>query len=162
MKAQTRIASIFAATGIVLLGAFSATAAGQKEPRPDAADQSDSGLENKSFVVVAVGRESPISSFRSVRVSFGPPTLLHSSLAWHAKCDVFSYRVRIAARRLMVSNGVSTLVGCPKRQVQEDAWLDDFFESDPRWHLSHGRLKLVAGKRVMLLKQEKRGRSCPG
>jgi hypothetical protein len=49
---------------------------------------------------------------------------------------------------------------CSGRTSREDAWLDGFFRSNPRWRLWNGHLKLVAGNRVIRLQRHRvQGRS---
>jgi hypothetical protein len=121
-------------------------------------------LQNKSFVAVSLrdrnGPKPPISRPRSLEISFTLVGLLHPALSWQANCNFYSYRLRAASRRLVTSHEINTQMFClgrPSREVRrpsrEDAWLDDFFRSNPRWRLSHGHLKLVAGNRVVRLQQ---------
>jgi hypothetical protein len=133
--------------------------------RPHGRSRHDwSALLNKSFVVLSVrdrnGPKPPIARPMSVHVSFTLVGLLHRSLFWQANCNDYNYRLRSASSRLVTSKEINTAMACPGRPSQEDAWLDGFFRSNPRWRLSRGYLKLVAGNRVIRL-QRLRGRAQP-
>lgn len=135
--------------------------------RPHGSSRHDwSLLQNKSFVVVSLrdrnGPKPPIARPESVRVSFTLVRSLHRALSWQARCNGYSYRLRTASNRLVTSEEINTLMACPGRPSREDAWLDDFFEARPRWRLWHGHLTLVAGKRVMRLRQRPAWTRCHG
>jgi heat shock protein HslJ len=60
--------------------------------------------------------------------------------------------VRVTADELQIGQIASTLIGCPANLQDQDEWLGEFFDSNPRWRLSDSQLMLSSGETVIELK----------
>jgi heat shock protein HslJ len=60
--------------------------------------------------------------------------------------------VRVTAEELQIGQIASTLIGCPANLQEQDEWLAEFFDSNPRWRLRDSQLTLSSGETVIELK----------
>lgn len=146
---------------LLAVGAGPTFAAGS-ESRPYKAGKYEWRLENKNFRATSVkgaNGGSPLRNPGDFHLAFGWTAIdsgpWRPALFWEANCNEYNYAFKANKRRFLLSEGGSTAVGCNGPIAREDRWLSGFFEARPRWHLKDGRLRLVAGKRVMRLRRVK-------
>jgi hypothetical protein len=136
--------------------------AASEESRPYEAGRYEWRFENKSFRATSVkGADggSPLRNPEDLHLAFGWTAIENGpwrpALFWEANCNEYNYDFKANANRFLLSEGGSTLVGCVGPIAREDRWLDRFFSSRPLWRLQDGKLRLVAGKRVLRLRRVK-------
>jgi hypothetical protein len=111
------------------------------------------GLFEAPYVSTAVKRDGtahPLFRDAKVHVKFQPDGS-RDVVEWRAKCNRFSARVRITARRLHIGRAEMTEQFCPGQEGQQDRWLARFFNSDPRWTLRGEQLRFASHHRVLRL-----------
>jgi heat shock protein HslJ len=77
-------------------------------------------------------------------------------MGWEAGCNGAGTKVRITDEELHPRLIASTLIGCAADLATQDAWLSQFFGSNPSWRLSDGRLTLTSGGTVIELQETDR------
>jgi heat shock protein HslJ len=109
-------------------------------------------LWGRDFVGSAVrlegGNPTPISRPRGIHVSFASKG---KGVGWEIGCNENGAKAQITANRLRLGTSGGTLVGCDQQVEFEEAWLGQFFESDPYWRLDGRRLTLTSGDAVVEL-----------
>ena len=107
--------------------------------------------------VSAGGGQTPFAKVSRVTVDLergeGQDGSENHRIGWTARCNSVGGGVRVTSKRLVLGELMSTLIGCPRRENKEDRWLDEFFDSDPIWHLRGAQLILRAGKRELWLRR---------
>jgi heat shock protein HslJ len=84
------------------------------------------------------------------------------NIGWSAGCNSAGARVRVTDARLRIGEVATTLIRCPRDLADQDAWLTEFFEADPLWRLTGGRLVLTTGSTVIELEAAKRAFNAAG
>jgi hypothetical protein len=91
----------------------------------------------------------PFADVRAVSVEFSVEEIGSGvrgrSVGWSAQCNGAGGELRIRRHRLVVSEVISTAMGCEPRREHEDFWLMKLMEGRPSWHLD-GRRLVLAGR----------------
>lgn len=113
-------------------------------------DQAREKLTGDTFVSSAVcGRK--LAPGTQIKVGFTASPNGDTYVSFEAGCNGMEGQVQFTAESLKVSRISSTLVGCPDPLAEQDAWLTQFFESDPEWRLQGNRLTLASEDEVIEL-----------
>jgi heat shock protein HslJ len=121
----------------------------------DSAPQPETLL-NRTFVATSVtddGKPRPPVPDTEIRLTFDGSED-GQTLGWRAGCNRFAADLAIGATTLEVGGVAGTEVGCPPGLAEQEAWLAEFFESDPDWELSADELTLTSGENVIVLIEE--------
>jgi heat shock protein HslJ len=121
-------------------------------PPPARVTQTPADLWGRSFVSQAItenGVPRPLVPETRLEVVFR-----RTSIGWEAGCNSSGGDLEATEDHLLVSNVVSTLIGCPDDLAQQDSWLSRFFVSDPSWMLEGDRLTLMSDDTVIELQEQ--------
>lgn len=78
--------------------------------------------------------------------------VLYPTLFWRAGCNGHDYYVYFDRHQRMYTRApISSKRQCSEHKKREERWLENFFAVRLTWSLSHGRLKLTAGERQIVL-----------
>jgi heat shock protein HslJ len=108
-------------------------------------------LANREFVSTAVtedGEPRPLEPDTEISLSFEREEKRDTlTLIWEAGCNSAGAPVEISDDQLVIEGKriMTTLTGCPKPLMAQDAWLWEFFDADPKWKLTDGELTLASG-----------------
>lgn len=108
------------------------------------------GNEFVSTSIIEAGEERPLVEGTRLRVSF-ERRRNYDSIGWSAGCNGAWAKVTVTANRLRLGAIASTRMGCLRDLEQQDAWLSEFFRTNPEWELRDGELTLSAGEREIRL-----------
>jgi heat shock protein HslJ len=153
---------VLVAAGALLLGVAMTTAgcgaSGDEEtesaPRASAPPQQPGGLWGRKFtstVVTEAGVPRPLVPGTRISLAF-EKSKGRRTIGWSAGCNQAGAKVRVTADELQIGQIASTLIGCPANLQDQDEWLGEFFDSNPRWRLSDSQLMLSSGETVIELK----------
>ena len=119
---------------------------GEPQQRPE-------DLWGRWFISTAVtedGEPRPLVPDTRIRVIFEERDD-RGVVQWRAGCNFFGADLEVMAGSLSVGEIGSTEMACRDDLQEQDDWLADFFDSDPRWRLSDDRLMLTSDEAVVEL-----------
>jgi heat shock protein HslJ len=94
-------------------------------------------LAGRSFQATAVARNGEalaIVKQTPISVAFGKPGRV---IGWSGGCNAIGAKgARVGRDQIVVKGYISTAMGCPGPESQQEQWVNAFFESDPRWQLT--------------------------
>jgi heat shock protein HslJ len=125
----------------------------ESAPRALAPQQPDGlwGRKFRSTVVTEAGAPRPLVPGTRIGLAF-EKSKGRRTIGWSAGCNQAGAKVRVTADELQIGQIASTLIGCPASLQEQDEWLGQFFDSNPRWRLSDSQLTLSSGETVIELK----------
>lgn len=130
--------------GLLAVALLSACGRDESSPAPPAiGDHSSVDLVGRSFASVRVldaGRPRGLVGESRIRISFS-----EGSLGWRVSCNHFGADLEVARDRLITGDVVTTDIGCPPEEQEQDEWVASFLESDPSWRLTDQDLTLASG-----------------
>lgn len=114
-------------------------------------------LWDRSFKVTSVAAngesgDPPVAQPPHIRFWFSREW--RHAVSWKARCNGYFGDVRFTAHRAEISEVGSTLIGCPEAEGNEDAWLVQFMEAMPDWHLEGERLQLSTDYATLRLRAD--------
>ena len=88
----------------------------------------------------------PLEPDTRITISFGSEKD-RDTLSWVAGCNQAGSDVEITDDQLVIEGRriTTTLIGCPRPLMAQDAWLWEFFDADPKWNLTEAELTLASG-----------------
>jgi heat shock protein HslJ len=133
-------------------------------PPPAASEQAAGDLWGRAFSSTTAtenGEPRPLLPDTRIEITFEKRED-YGVVRWQAGCNTIGADVEITADQLLlVRTPLSTAIGCSGSHHAQDRWLTRFFESDPRWQLSDGRLSLASGETAIDLAAERIVRIAP-
>ena len=127
-------------------------------PSPASAGDEEALFGKKRYHSVSVTKDGqPFGLVRGTKLRVGFGRGQSDSVSWDAGCNAYGAKIRVEEDVIDVREIVSTLVGCRRRLMRQDAMFGRFFESDPAWSASGRELTLSNERMTIELRRRATG-----